>query len=235
MYLTEKYGRVFPSLEGLAHLVMCCKQSVGPGTVDPVTRQYARRSVHKARSGPSLHRALRGGIAVSARSNILRLAIIGLLLSRTPRSVQRVVAWAMLGVAITVAVIVLATMAHAGDHESLECAGFRALPPEAVESDPVVKTLLPSPPRQPDSVRGQPHHAKRQDLLAGRAISQHPPVGDAEEHLLVWCLDQRPAWLRRPSSVVATSREGAAVSDAPLAAHPGLVVSSKCCSNPLTE
>ena len=23
LYLTEKYGRVFPSLEGLAHLVMC--------------------------------------------------------------------------------------------------------------------------------------------------------------------------------------------------------------------
>jgi hypothetical protein len=23
MYLTEKYGRVFPSLEGLAHLAMC--------------------------------------------------------------------------------------------------------------------------------------------------------------------------------------------------------------------
>jgi Helix-turn-helix domain len=28
LYLTEKYGRVFPSLEGLAHLSMCCKQSV---------------------------------------------------------------------------------------------------------------------------------------------------------------------------------------------------------------
>jgi hypothetical protein len=28
MYLAEKYGRVFPSLEGLAHLAMCCKQSV---------------------------------------------------------------------------------------------------------------------------------------------------------------------------------------------------------------
>jgi hypothetical protein len=28
MYLTEKYGRVFPSLEGLAHLARCCKQSV---------------------------------------------------------------------------------------------------------------------------------------------------------------------------------------------------------------
>jgi len=28
MYLTEKYGRVFPSLEGLAYLAMCCKQSV---------------------------------------------------------------------------------------------------------------------------------------------------------------------------------------------------------------
>jgi len=28
LYLVEKYGRVFPSLEGLAHLAMCCKQSV---------------------------------------------------------------------------------------------------------------------------------------------------------------------------------------------------------------
>jgi hypothetical protein len=28
MYLTEKYGRVFPSLKGLAHLAMCCPASV---------------------------------------------------------------------------------------------------------------------------------------------------------------------------------------------------------------
>ena len=28
MYLAEKYGRVFPSLEGLRHLAMLCKQSV---------------------------------------------------------------------------------------------------------------------------------------------------------------------------------------------------------------
>jgi hypothetical protein len=28
MYLTEKYGRVFPSLKGLMHLARCCKQSV---------------------------------------------------------------------------------------------------------------------------------------------------------------------------------------------------------------
>ena len=34
MYLTEKYGRVFPSLEGLAHLSMCCKQSVVTAIAD---------------------------------------------------------------------------------------------------------------------------------------------------------------------------------------------------------
>jgi hypothetical protein len=34
MYLTEKYGRVFPSLEGLAHLAMCCKQSVVTALTD---------------------------------------------------------------------------------------------------------------------------------------------------------------------------------------------------------
>jgi hypothetical protein len=34
LYLTEKYGRVFPSLEGLAHLAMCCKQSVVTAVAD---------------------------------------------------------------------------------------------------------------------------------------------------------------------------------------------------------
>ena len=34
LYLTEKYGRVFPSLEGLAHLSMCCKQSVVTAIAD---------------------------------------------------------------------------------------------------------------------------------------------------------------------------------------------------------
>jgi hypothetical protein len=34
LYLVEKYGRVFPSLEGLAHLGMCCKQSVVTALAD---------------------------------------------------------------------------------------------------------------------------------------------------------------------------------------------------------
>src|SRR5262245_57826830 len=34
LYLVEKYGRVFPSLEGLAHLAMCCKQSVVTALAD---------------------------------------------------------------------------------------------------------------------------------------------------------------------------------------------------------
>ena len=34
LYLTEKYRRVFPSLEGLAHLAMCCKQSVVTAIAD---------------------------------------------------------------------------------------------------------------------------------------------------------------------------------------------------------
>src|SRR5215471_10090244 len=34
LYLTEKYGRVFPSLEGLTHLAMCCKQSVVTALAD---------------------------------------------------------------------------------------------------------------------------------------------------------------------------------------------------------
>jgi hypothetical protein len=34
MYLAQKYGRVFPSLEGLAHLACCCKQSVVDALAD---------------------------------------------------------------------------------------------------------------------------------------------------------------------------------------------------------
>src|SRR5262245_21847657 len=34
LYLTEKYGRVFPSLEGPAHLAMCCKQSAVTALAD---------------------------------------------------------------------------------------------------------------------------------------------------------------------------------------------------------
>jgi hypothetical protein len=34
LYLTEKYGRVFLSLEGLAYLAMCCKQSVVTALAD---------------------------------------------------------------------------------------------------------------------------------------------------------------------------------------------------------
>jgi hypothetical protein len=34
LYLAEKYGRVFPSLKGLAHLAMCCPQSVVTAIAD---------------------------------------------------------------------------------------------------------------------------------------------------------------------------------------------------------
>jgi hypothetical protein len=34
LYLAEKYGRVFPSLEGLAYLAMCCRQSVVTAIAD---------------------------------------------------------------------------------------------------------------------------------------------------------------------------------------------------------
>jgi hypothetical protein len=50
---------------------------------------------------------------MSARSDIYRLAVIGLLLSRAPRGVQRVVAYMAVGALLTVAVIVFAVTAHA--------------------------------------------------------------------------------------------------------------------------
>jgi hypothetical protein len=34
LYLVEKYGKVFPSLEGLAHLAMCCRASVVTALAD---------------------------------------------------------------------------------------------------------------------------------------------------------------------------------------------------------
>src|SRR5262249_8722388 len=43
LYLTEKYGRVFPSLEGLPHLAMCCKQSVGTAIADLERRGFVTR------------------------------------------------------------------------------------------------------------------------------------------------------------------------------------------------
>jgi hypothetical protein len=50
---------------------------------------------------------------MNARSNILRLAIFGLLLARSPRWLKQVFAYMVLGVLLAVAVIVLAVSAHA--------------------------------------------------------------------------------------------------------------------------
>ena len=44
---------------------------------------------------------------MSTRSNVLRLAVFGLLIARAPRSVQRVVGFMLLGVLIAVAFIPL--------------------------------------------------------------------------------------------------------------------------------
>jgi hypothetical protein len=52
---------------------------------------------------------------MTARSGILRLAVLGLLLSRAPRGVQRVVAYMALGVVITIVVIVFAVTAHGAE------------------------------------------------------------------------------------------------------------------------
>jgi len=50
MYLTEKYGRVFPSLEGLAHLAMCCKQSVVTALDDLERLGFFTRILHSITS-----------------------------------------------------------------------------------------------------------------------------------------------------------------------------------------
>jgi hypothetical protein len=44
LYLTEKYGRVFPSLEGLAHLAMCCKQSAVTAIADMEALGFVTRT-----------------------------------------------------------------------------------------------------------------------------------------------------------------------------------------------
>jgi hypothetical protein len=52
---------------------------------------------------------------MNAPSNILRLAIFALLLSRAPRSVQRVVGWMLFGALLAAVLIALATIAHSGE------------------------------------------------------------------------------------------------------------------------
>jgi hypothetical protein len=54
LYLKEKYSRVFPSLEGLAHLVMCCKQSVVIAIADSTRQITNAYRVHDPTSGLGL-------------------------------------------------------------------------------------------------------------------------------------------------------------------------------------
>jgi hypothetical protein len=54
---------------------------------------------------------------MSARSNVYRLAIAGLLLSRAPRWAQHVVGWALFGVFVAIVVIVLAMSARTAEEE----------------------------------------------------------------------------------------------------------------------
>ena len=60
---------------------------------------------------------------MTTRSNILRLALVGLLLARAPRWVQRMLAYMALGVAIAVILIVLGVAARAGPQETWLCGG----------------------------------------------------------------------------------------------------------------
>jgi hypothetical protein len=66
------------------------------------------------------------GATMSTRSNVLRLAVFGLLLARAPRGVQRVVGYMALGVVFAVALIILsvtARSAQAADNNNwkVEC------------------------------------------------------------------------------------------------------------------
>lgn len=51
---------------------------------------------------------------MSAARNAFRAAVLGLLIARAPRSVQRPLAWMALGVGIVVVAIILSLAAHAG-------------------------------------------------------------------------------------------------------------------------
>ena len=55
---------------------------------------------------------------MSTRSNVLRLAVFGLLITRAPRSVQRVLGYMLMGVAIAVIWIVLAVTARSQQYDS---------------------------------------------------------------------------------------------------------------------
>src|SRR5262249_22665440 len=47
-----------------------------------------------------------------------------------------------LAIAATLIATLAPAKAYAGDHAAFECAGFRAVPPEAIDHDPVVKTSI---------------------------------------------------------------------------------------------
>jgi hypothetical protein len=59
-------------------------------------------------------------VAMTARSNILRLAIIGLLIARSPRWLRTMLAYAALGALLAVVVIVLAVAAHSDTLRKLD-------------------------------------------------------------------------------------------------------------------
>jgi hypothetical protein len=56
---------------------------------------------------------------MNARSNILRLAILGLLVTRAPRPVRRVLAFAILGVLLTVVLLALGLAARSEPQQQL--------------------------------------------------------------------------------------------------------------------
>jgi hypothetical protein len=71
---------------------------------------------------------------MTAPSNILRLAIFGLLLSRAPRWLRAVLGWMLLGAFLTIAVIVFAVSARAGEEQprywpSYQAERFVIVPP----------------------------------------------------------------------------------------------------------
>jgi hypothetical protein len=79
---------------------------------------------------------------MSARSNIYRLAVLGLLHSRAPRSVQHVVAFMLLGVVIAVMLIVLGTLAHSEE-------AARYWPSYQVEQQRLAAESIPTPQPRP--------------------------------------------------------------------------------------
>jgi hypothetical protein len=81
------------------------------------------------------------GATMSTRSNVVRLAIFGLLVARAPRWLQRVLAWMALGAVLAFVLIFLSVAAHSSEVGNYECYNGKTIPPNNNETLSIGRTF----------------------------------------------------------------------------------------------